>query len=152
MEKNGGEIVENKLTEVYEGIFKNSKIAITKNSFSGDNVLWVQLFLAQNEKEEINGYFDNDMFSITLKIRENGKNDYTMEKLNSSYLIKPTSEYMAYGRRQLAFRKTQGNEDKIITTFQKYVENLHKALLEDLEQGNIHGNHITLLTQKIGGK
>ena len=144
--------MENKLTEVYEGIFKNSKIAITKNSFSGDNVLWVQLFLAQNEKEEINGYFDNDMFSITLKIRENGKNDYTMEKLNSSYLIKPTSEYMAYGRRQLAFRKTQGNEDKIITTFQKYVENLHKALLEDLEQGNIHGNHITLLTQKIGGK
>ena len=146
------EIMENKLTEVYEGIFKNSKIAITKNSFSGDNVLWVQLFLAQNEQEEINGYFDNDMFSITLKIRENGENDYTMEKINSSYLIKPTSEYMVYGRGQLAFRKTQGNEDKIITTFQKYVENLHKALLEDLEQGNIHENHITLLTQKIGGK
>ena len=144
--------MENKLTEIYEGIFKNSKIAITKNSFSGDNVLWVQLYLAQNEQEEINGYFDNDMFSITLKIRENGENDYTMEKINSSYLIKPTSEYMVYGRRQLAFRKTQGNEDKIITTFQKYVENLHKALLEDLEQGNIHENHITLLTQKIGGK
>ena len=144
--------MENKLTEVYEEIFKNSKIAITKNSFSGDNVLWIRLYLAQNEQEEINGYFDNDMFSITLKIRENGENDYTMEKLNSSYLTKPTSEYMAYGRRQLAFRKTQGNEDKIITTFQKYVENLHKALLEDLEQGNIHENHITLLTQKIGGK
>ena len=77
--------MENKLTEVYEGIFKNSKIAITKNSFSGDNVLWIQLYLAQNEQEEINGYFENDMFSITLKIRENGENDYTMEKHNSSY-------------------------------------------------------------------
>ena len=144
--------MENKLTEVYEGIFKNSKIAITKDSFSGDNVLWIRLYLAQNKQEEINGYFENDMFSITLKIRENGENDYTMEKLNSSYLIKPTSEYMAYGRRQLAFRKTQGNEDKIITAFKKYVGNLHKALVEDLKQGNIHENHITLLTQKIGGK
>ena len=42
-----------------------------------------------------------------------------------------------------------GNEDKIITTFRKYVENLHNALVEDLKQGNIHENHITLLTQKI---
>lgn len=112
-------------------------------------MLWVQLYLAQDKSEEINGYFDNDMFSIILKIRENGENDYTMEKLNSSYLIKPTSEYMAYGRRQLAFRKTQGNEDKIITTFKKYVGNLHKALLEDLEQGNIHENHLELVKEKI---
>ena len=141
--------MENKLELAYKEIFKNSKIVITKNSFSGDNVLWVQLYLAQNKSEEINGYFDNDMLSITLKIRENGENDYTMEKLNSSYLIKPTSKYMAYGRRQLAFRKTQGNEDKIITTFKKYVDNLHNALVEDLKQGNIHENHITLLTQKI---
>ena len=141
--------MENKLTEVYEGIFKNSKIAITKNSFSGDNVLWIQLYLAQNKQEEINGYFENDMFSITLKIRENGENDYTMEKLNSSYSTKPTSEYMAYGRRRLPFRKTRGDEDKIITIFKKYVGNLHKALLEDLEQGNIHENHLELVKEKL---
>ena len=143
--------MENKLELAYKEVFKDSKIVLSRSDLA-KNVLWVQLYLAQDISEEINGYFDNDMFSITLKIRENGENDYTMEKLNSSYLIKPTSEYMAYGRRQLAFRKTQGNENKIITTFQKYVENLHKALLEDLEQGNIHENYITLLTQKIGGK
>ena len=39
--------MENKLELVYKEVFKNSKIAITKNSFSGDNVLWVQLFLVQ---------------------------------------------------------------------------------------------------------
>lgn len=141
--------MESKLELAYKEVFKNSKIAIMKNSFSGDNVLWVQLYLAQDKSEEINGYFDNDMFSIIFKIRENGENDYTMEKLNSSYLTKPTSEYMAYGRRQLAFRKTQGDEDKIITTFKKYVGNLHKALLEDLEQGNIHENHLELVKEKI---
>lgn len=140
--------MESKLELVYKEVFKNSKISLSKSDLA-KNVLWVQLYLAQDKSEEISGYFDNDMFSITLKIRENGENDYTMEKLNSSYLIKPTSEYMAYGRRQLAFRKTQGNEDKIITTFKKYVGNLHKALLEDLEQGNIHENHLELVKEKI---
>lgn len=144
--------MENKLTEVYEGIFKNSKIAITKNSFSGDNVLWVQLYLAQNEQEEINGYFDNDMFSILFKITKTAENNYIMENENNRYLVKPTNKYLVYKSKKVAFRKTQGNEDKIITTFRKYVENLHNALVEDLEQGNIHEDYITLLTQKIGGK
>ena len=149
VEKNGGIIMENKLELAYKEVFKNSKIAITKNSFSGDNVLWVQLYLAQNKQEEINGYFENDMFDIIFKITKTAENNYTIEKLDSSYVIKPTSEYMVYGRRRLAFRKTQGNEEKIITTFKKYVGNLHNALVEDLEQGNIHENHITLLKQKI---
>ena len=141
--------MESKLTEVYEGIFKNSKIVITKNSFSGDNVLWVQLLLAQNEQEEINNYFCNDMFSILFKITKTAENNYIMENENSRYLVKPTNKYLVYESKKVAFRKTQGNEDKIITTFKKYVENLHKALVEDLKQGNIHENHITLLTQKI---
>lgn len=140
--------MESKLELVYKEVFKNSKIVLSRSDLA-KNVLWVQLYLAQDKSEEINGYFDNDMFSIIFKIRENGENDYTMEKLNSSYLTKPTSEYMAYGRRQLAFRKTQGDEDKIITTFKKYVGNLHKALLEDLEQGNIHENHLELVKEKI---
>ena len=141
--------MESKLTEVYEGIFKNSKIAITKNSFSGDNVLWVQLLLAQNEQEEINGYFCNDMFSILFKITKTEENNYIIENENSRYLVKPTNKYLVYESKKVAFRKTQGNEDKIITTFKKYVGNLYKALLEDLEQGNIHENHLELVKEKL---
>ena len=141
--------MENKLTKVYNEFFKNSKIKITKNSFSGDNVLWVQLYLAQNEQEEINGYFNNDMFSILFKITKTAEDNYTMENKQNSYFVKPTNKYLVYESKKVAFRKTQGNEDKIITTFKKYVENLHNALVEDLKQGNIHENHITLLTQKI---
>ena len=143
------EIMENKLELAYKEIFKNSKIAITKNSFSGDNVLWVQLLLARNEQEEINGYFDNDMFDIIFKITKTAEDNYIMENIHSRYLVKPTNKYLVYESKKVAFRKTQGNEDKIITTFKKYVENLHKALVEDLKQGNIHENHIKLLTQKI---
>ena len=141
--------MENKLTEVYEGIFKNSKIVITKNSFSGDNVLWVQLLLAQNEQEEINGYFCNDMFSILFKITKTAENNYIIENEHSRYLVKPTNKCLVYESKKVAFRKTKGNEDKIITTFKRYVENLHNALVEDLKQGNIHENHITLIEKKI---
>lgn len=141
--------MENKLTEVYEEIFKNSKIKITKNSFSGDNVLWVQLYLAQNEQEEINSYFENDMFDIIFKITKTAEDNYIMENRQNRYLVKPTNKYLVYEGKKVAFRKTQGNEDKIITTFKKYVANLHNALVEDLKQGNIHENHITLLKQKI---
>ena len=142
-------MIESRLTEIYEGIFKNSKIAITKNSFSGDNVLWVQLFLAQNEQEEINGYFDNDMFDIIFKITKTAENNYIMENKLNRYLVKPTNKYLVYECKKVAFRKTQGNEDKIITTFKKYVENLHNALVEDLEQGNIHENHLELVKEKL---
>ena len=141
--------MESKLELAYKEVFKNSKIAIMKNSFSGDNVLWVQLFLAQNEQEEINNYFCNDMFSILFKITKTAENNYIIENENSRYLVKPTNKYLVYESKKVAFRKTQGNEDKIITTFKKYVENLHKALVEDLKQGNIHENHITLLEKKI---
>ena len=141
--------MENKLTEVYEEIFKNSKIKITKNSFSGDNVLWVQLYLAQNEQEEINSYFENDMFDIIFKITKTAEDNYIMENRQNRYLVKPTNKYLVYEGKKVAFRKTQGNEDKIITTFKKYVANLHNALVEYLKQGNIHENHITLLKQKI---
>ena len=142
-------MIESRLTEIYEGIFKNSKIAITKNSFSGDNVLWVQLYLAQNEQEEINGYFENDMFDIIFKITKTAEDNYIMENKQNRYLVKPTNKYLVYEGKRLPFRKTRGDEDKIITTFKKYVGNLHKALLEDLEQGNIHENHLELVKEKL---
>ena len=108
-----------------------------------------QLYLAQDKSEEINGYFENDMFDIIFKITKTAENNYIMENNQNRYLVKPTNKYLVYESKKVAFRKTQGNEDKIITTFKKYVENLHNALVEDLKQGNIHENHITLLTQKI---
>ena len=143
------ENMEKKLTKVYNEIFKNSKIEISKNSFSGNNVLWVQLYLAQNENEEINGYFINDMFSILFKITKVEENNYIIENEHSRYNVKPTNKYLAYENKKVAFRKTQGNEEKIITTFKKYVGKLHNALVEDLEQGNIHENYIELLKKKI---
>ena len=95
--------MENKLTEIYKAIFKNSKIAITKNSFSGDNVLWVQLYLAQDKSEEINGYFENDMFDIIFKITKTAEDNYIMENIQNRYLVKPTNKYLVYEGKKVAF-------------------------------------------------
>lgn len=89
------------------------------------------------------------MFSILFKITKTAENNYIIENENSRYLVKPTNKYLVYESKKVAFRKTQGDEDKIITTFKKYVGNLHKALLEDLEQGNIHENHLELVKEKL---
>ena len=77
------------------------------------------------------------------------ENNYIIENEHSRYNVKPTNKYLVYENKKVAFRKTQGNEEKIITTFKKYVEKLHNALVEDLEQGNIHENYIELLKKKI---
>ena len=106
--------MENKLTKVYNEFFKDSKIAITKNSFSGDNVLWVQLYLAKTEEEEINRYFDNDMFDIIFKITKTAENNYIMENKQNRYLTKPTNKYLVYESKKVAFRKTQGNKGLVI--------------------------------------
>ena len=84
------------------------------------------------------------------KLTKVEENNYIIENKHSRYNVKPTNKYLVYENKKVAFRKTQGNEEKIITTFKKYVGKLHNALVEDLEQCNIHENYITLLTQKIG--
>ena len=94
-------------------------------------------------------FWEGTCLNIIFKITKTAENNYIIENENSSYFVKPTNKYLVYESKKVAFRKTQGNEDKIITTFKKYVENLHNALVEDLKQGNIHENHITLLEKKI---
>ena len=89
------------------------------------------------------------MFDIIFKITKTAENNYIMENIQNRYLVKPTNKYLVYESKKVAFRKTHGDENKIITTFKKYVENLHKALLEDLEQGNIHENHLELVKEKL---
>lgn len=137
------------LTEIYGKKLPKSKLGISKACL-GDDLIFASCYLAQNEKEEINGYLDNDMFNIYFRVRKNGEDNYILENMAKSYFIKPTSEYYAYSRRELSFRKTSGNAEKITASFDKFLDQLMNALNEDLESGNIHNNHIELLKEKLG--
>jgi len=136
-------------TEKYGKKLPKSLLKFTKGIF-GDDTMFVSCYLAQNEKEEINGYLDNDMFNIYFKVKKYGENNYVLENMAKSYFIKPTSKYYAYSRRELSFRKTSGDAEKITASFEKFLERLMDALNEDLENGNMHDNHIELLKEKLG--
>lgn len=141
--------MKNRLENVYKEFFKDSKISITTSSFYGnDNELWVRLFLAKDTSEVFNGIIENDIFNIIFKITLDGNNS-VIENIHNRYHIKPTNKYLCYESKKVAFRKTQGNEDKIIMVFRKYVEKLHNALLDDLKNGNIHDNHLELVKAKM---
>lgn len=139
-------MIQEQLKEIYIKYFKNSKIDVITMS---NNKYYIRLLLAQNEREEINGYFDNDMFNINFRLYINDENDFTLENVISRYFIKPTNQYLVYESKKVSFRKTKGNKDKILQSFEKYVQKLYTELTEDLKNGNIHNNHIELLTKKL---
>lgn len=139
-------MIQEQLKEIYIKYFKNSKIDVITMS---NNKYYIRLLLAQNEREEINGYFDNDMFNINFRLYVNGENDFTLENVISRYFVKPTNQYLVYESKKVSFRKTKGNKDKILQSFEKYVQKLYTELTEDLKSGNIHNNHIELLTKKL---
>lgn len=139
--------MENKLEKIYNEYFKDSKITISKACLG--NGVFIKLYLAKNEHEEINGYFDNDMLKIMFYLKKIDNDSYILENIVNFYHIKPTNEYMVYSTKKVGFRKTQGNEDKILKAFKKYVEKLHDAIVDDLENNRIHENHIELVKNKI---
>lgn len=139
--------MENKLEKIYNEYFKDSKITISKACLGSG--VFITLYLAKNEHEEINGYFDNDMLKVMFYLKKIDNENYILENNVSFYYTKPTNEYMLYGTKKVAFRKTQGNEDKILKAFKKYVERLHNSIVDDLENNRIHENHIILVKNKI---
>lgn len=145
----------------YNKYFTNSKCH-TKLSTSLYHDIDVRCYLANNENECVNGYWENDMLSIIFSIEtEEGEfpkdvNLYSdipenliLKIHDKSYLLKSENQYLAYGRKNLSFRKTKGNSKKLINTLDKYFKKLHDELLNDIEKDNIHKDHISLLKNKI---
>ena len=136
------------LTEIYKKYFKDSTITFNGGYLGDKTTIFVNCYLAKNDKELINGYKENDMFSISFVIRE--KNDtYDFENLSKSYLIKPQNKYLAYSRTMLKFRKINGDEQKIAKGFEKFIKNLKEQLQSDINNDLIHKNFIELLKSKI---
>ena len=149
------------IEKTYSKYFPNSKcfVKLSKNLYHS---ISINCFLANDRIELSGGYWENDMFSITFWIdTEKGQfdkniildsevpNNLKLECTNKSYLIKPNTKYMAYGRTKLTFRKTVGNDEKILKSLDKFFKKLYDSLLEDIENNNIHEKHIELLKRKL---
>lgn len=151
----------NEIEGTYNKYFTDSK-CIAKLNTSLYNSISVKCLLANNKSECINGYFENDMFSISFLIDVDGKEldksisldsvlpkNLQIQVLDNSYLIKPNDKYLCYSRRKLSYRKTKGDGEKLLKTFDKWFKKLSDELKNDINNSNIHDNHINLLTSKL---
>ena len=152
------------LKKVYAKYFEGS--AITINNKSGlFRSITISCYLIKDQSEAINQITQNDMFRIRFNITQTGdefqRDEYLkrddmilpgvlrIEKWSNDYTIKPQSKYLVYSSKDVYFRQTQGNAQKIIDTFEKFIQKLNKQLHDDIKNDLIHDNHIELLKLRL---
>lgn len=150
----------NLVENTYNKHFPNSICQATLYKGLGTSIS-INCYLAGNKEELINGYVQNDMFSIRFWMHENENNlqNATLETILNdnlkiecdakSYTIKPDNDYMCYGRKKLSYRKTTGDYTKILKSLDKFFSKLKDELKKDLEDNKIHDNFKELLVNKI---
>lgn len=142
----------------YSKYFPHSvcKVDLYKNLGSSINI---DCFLASNKHELINGYWNNDMFKISFNIELSNSatltselpENITLECGSHGYFIKPDVSYLAYGYRNIPFRKTSGPYTKCLSALDKFFSKLKTSVVNDLRDGNIHDNYKKLVRYKISG-
>lgn len=144
--------INNELTKEFESVykkyFKDSTITFKTGYLGNTSTIFISCYLAENESELINGYKENDMFHISFELKDNG-NDYVLINLSKCYFIKPLMSYLAYSSVDIPFRKINGNKEKIIKGFEKFIIKLKEQLQLDIKNNLIHDNFTELLLKKI---
>lgn len=148
------------LENVYLASFPNSKISVKYSNGIYGSII-INCFLAQNINEVTSNIWENDIFSIKLSIdTEKGQlknitddeelpNNLKIESTLKSYRIKPTIQYMYCSSQKIAFRKTVGTPEKIITTFDKFIKNLKASLMNDFNNNNLLDKDYEFVKLKI---
>lgn len=140
------DIIAQRIAHIYHDEFPNSKI----NQFYGfdKTSIFIRLFIVNDRTEAINQIFENDLFHIVFEITKTD-DGYTLECHDKTYTTNPTNSYCVYGHKSLKFRIVKGSGEKIYESFSKFVKSLKSSLVESLNNGEIHTNHIEILTKKL---
>ena len=136
------------LKAIYNKYFNNSKIEFSRACI-GENTTFVNLYLAENEKECSNGIMQNDIFSILFEITDFDKNIFEIKSVQNYYKIKPKFDYLFCDYQKISFRKVQGNFDKIATTFENFVKKLDTQLKADYNTNNLLDRDLQLAKYKL---
>ena len=147
----------NMIEKTYAKSFPNSRCSVYLYKGFGRAVEIVP-FMALDESEVASGIMGNDMMKIHFTINlpdsfdpaaDDLPENLTMENLQKFYAIKPENSYLYCDYRNLSYRKTSGNPEKILKTFGKFVAKLHDSIVADYLAGNIHKNHEALVAEKM---
>lgn len=149
------------IKEAYGKYFPESLCNVSYNDNLYSNI-YIKCYIGKDKEEFANGIIQNDMLGISFSIDSNGKQlpkgliadseipeILSLENKSKSFLTKAENQYMCYGRKDISFRKTKGEGEKIIKTLDKFFKKLHDELVAELEADNIHENHKELLTKKL---
>lgn len=151
------------IEQAYKKYFPDSHIRARFDSNLYGNI-WVNCFLVSDKSELSGGYWENDILHIRFRIqtttgefskditKESQLPDNLMlEVIDKSYFIKPASRMMAYGRRDMSWRKTKGDAAKILNYLDKCFSQLRESLVNDLTQGMIESKeHHATAIKKLG--
>jgi hypothetical protein len=150
------------IENTYSKHFPNSKIFV-KFSTNLYSSISVRCFLAGDKNENSGGYWDNDILNVIFMISSENFKEFPkgvtldselgiigIENNGKSYNTKPDNQYMAFGRKELSFRRVQGNTEKIIKVLNTFFEKMKTSLQDDLKQDRIHKDHIDLVKNKLG--
>ena len=138
----------------YKKYFPKSLINIRITDMLGIKSIYAECYLAKDESEVPHRILDNDTFRIKFSI-ENLENfndlpDVMMlEWYYKSIKLNPSDDFYYCDFKQLPFRKTKGDADKILKTLDKYFKLLKNTVIEELENDNIHYDNIDVAKSKI---
>jgi hypothetical protein len=148
------------IENTYNKHFPYSKISVKFSTFYPS--ISIKCFLAGDKNENSGGYWDNDILYVGFMIsgenfKEFPKNTtldselgiIALENNAKSYHVKPDNQYMVYGRKELTFRKIQGNPEKILKSLDVFFERMKSSLQDDLNNDRIHKNHVNLVMSKL---
>ena len=144
----------------YRKILPDSSCNVTVYKCLGKSIT-IDCHLAGKIEEVPNRILGNDMFSIGFWINlpdnfnqeiDELPEEILLEAKSKQYRTKPESKYMYCSYRNLSYRKTKGDAEKIIKAIGKFFAQLRSNLEEDLANGNIHQDNIKLVKEKLSNK
>ena len=141
---------------LYATYFPESTCNVTFRNVLGGYSIAISCYLAGDISENNYGYRENDMFYVMFDIDcrpdksvddEFGTREIVCYK--KSFLTAPPTQYLAYGRRDLPFRKGTGDAKKILAKLDKFFNTLYNAVVEERDNSNIAKNYVDLVNKKI---
>lgn len=140
---------QNQIKAIYNKYFKDSAIRYWENDRYC--FMFIKFYLAKDQSELINSYWENDCFRLDFEI-DNLGGVYTLKASGKGYTIKPIfHKYNAYDGRDVAFRQVKGDFNKILDGLDKFFDRFHKQFIEDLDNDIIPDQTYTNASfKKIG--
>lgn len=144
-----------RIESVYRGKFNHSFIRCGAYKMLG-NYIGIDCYLAENLKECPHNIAKNDIMQIGFIINLPGgwtQEDELPENLEircTGNAIKTKSEqkYLYCDYKRIAFRKTSGDAEKIIAAFGKFVDRLHKSIIDEYRAENLLPFDMELVKEK----